>query len=253
MMKYNFVLPNLSINTAQLGKISDKITPLPADFSPSADDVMCGRGKKCYEHNERFRAIIDTKLEEYSAAPSKPEKSRIVSSVFDEITEKGQFVRMDTKTKRWVSVPEGQAREKISQGFRDCLTSQYRSSKDCRQQKRKQARQEMKSADSVVIQEPVAKKARSSSPPTVLKTSDALQQLLAFSRKMAGGKAAESPYVMEEQVPEPAESTSGALDLPFHPVQGDCFRASRRFCGSVTSIASIFDSEEFVALGALSA
>ena len=252
MMRYNFVLPNLSIKNTQLGKISDEVTPLPANFTPSSDDVMCGRGKKCYEHNERFRAIINTKLDEYSSAPSKPEKSRIVSSVFDEITCKGQFVRMDTKTKRWVAVPEGTAREKISQGFRDCLTDQYRSSKDCRQRKRKQAREELKSCEPLP-EERAAKKVRSDSPPTLVKTSDALQQLLAFSRQMSS-KSVEAPSCGQESTIEPVESFSESpLDLPFHPVQRDSFRASRRFCGSITSISSIFDSEEFVALGALSA
>ena len=248
-MRYNFVLPNLNIKSTQVGKISDDTNPLPEGFTPSADDVMCGRGKKCYEHNENFRATINTKLAEYSSAPSKPEKSRIVSSVFDEITSKGQFVRMDTKTKRWVKVPEGTAREKISQGFRDCLTDQYRSSKDCRQKKRKQAREELKSVEPI-SEVRAAKKPRSASPPTLLKTSDALQQLLAFSRQMSTNKP--SSPVVAPIAPEPVESRDISLELPFHPVPTDNFRASRRLCGSVTSISSIFDSEEFVAMGALS-
>lgn len=250
MMRYNFVLPNLSIKNNQLGKISDAATPLPETFTPSANDVMCGRGKKCYEHNEQFRAIINTKLAEYSSAPSKPEKSRIVSSVFDEITKDGHFIRKDTKTKGWVSVPEGTAREKISQGFRDCLTDQYRSSKDCRQKKRKQAREQLKSAEPVSARRP-AKKSRPASPPTLLKTSDALQQLLAFSRQMANKSGDEEP-----SMPEPVESSSmPALPMPdFHPVQSGTIRATRRMCGSITSISSIFDSsEEFMALTTLSA
>ena len=142
MNKYNFAFPNLTINSQMRRNPTDDVAPepLPEGFDPTNYHVICGRGKKCFDHNEHFRQLVATFLDEYSAAPSKPEKSRIVTCVFEKIGAKGGFVRKDTKSKGWVFVTEMAAREKISQAFRDCLTSQYQSSKDVRQQKRKQAR-----------------------------------------------------------------------------------------------------------------
>ena len=54
-------------------------------LSPSSTDVICGRGKKIFEHNLFFRAIVMTKLPEYKVAVSKAQKSAVVSSVFDEV------------------------------------------------------------------------------------------------------------------------------------------------------------------------
>ncbi|CAB9501377.1 Nitrilase family, member 2 [Seminavis robusta] len=186
-IKYSFALPKLiptGSNHSNKSSISDS-EAMPQGFAPTQDHVMCGRGKKCYEHNETFRTLVSTRLTEYSAAPSKPEKSRIVSSVFDEVNRRGGFVRQDSKTKVWYSVPEMTAREKISQAFRDCLTAQYKSSKDCRQKKRKQARDELRKSELQWDQAPATKRARPASPPTALKTSDALKQLLMFSKTIA--------------------------------------------------------------------
>jgi hypothetical protein len=182
-MKYHFALTNLiRTQSKSLVGVSE---PMPKEFCPTPNHVWCGRGKKCYEHNQAFRTLVDSHLEEYSAAPSKLEKSRIVTSVFDEVNRRGGFVRQDAKSKQWYSVPEMMAREKISQAFRDCLTMQYKSSKDCRQLKRKEARKELQKEELGLEEEPSFKKIRPSRPSTALSTNDALQQLLAFSQSIA--------------------------------------------------------------------
>ena len=192
MNKYSFAFPNLALSSQLRKNSTEESTPepMPEDFQPTIKYVICGRGKKSYDHNEHFRQLVSQRLDEYSAAPSKPEKSRIVTSVFERIGAEGGFIRRDTKIKRWVRVSEMAAREKISQAFRDCLTDQYQSSKDVRQRKRKQARAESKSCedvDTIVSRPPapLAKKARSSSPNTILKTSDALKKLLHFSKTIS--------------------------------------------------------------------
>lgn len=78
--------------------------------------VVCGRGKDVNEHpgNIHFQTILKNKLDEYSKAASKAEKSRIVSFVYDQIVSEGGFVRKDETG--WYTVKEMLAREKISQG-----------------------------------------------------------------------------------------------------------------------------------------
>ncbi|CAB9508617.1 Nitrilase family, member 2 [Seminavis robusta] len=99
------------------------------NFVPSEFHVICGRGKKVFEHcgNVRFRNIIMGHLDSYKAAPSKAQKSAVVSTIFDKLTQgEGAFVKQDTNTEGWFVVSESAAREKISQCFRDCLQDKFK-------------------------------------------------------------------------------------------------------------------------------
>lgn len=259
MSKYNFAFPNLALGSQLRRKttVDAAPEPMPEGFQPTSTYVICGRGKKSYDHNEHFRQLVATFLDEYSAAPSKPEKSRIVTCVFENICAKGGFVRKDTKSKRWMVVTEMAAREKISQAFRDCLTNQYQSSKDVRQQKRKQAREEHKCREandsdngSSFPTLPAAKRARPASPPTVLKTCDALKKLLQFSQTTARGNVSALPVLESKPAPlDPvvvpsAVPSSGDPFANFHPIQ-------HKRC-SFSEISLTFDSAEFTPLAALS-
>jgi hypothetical protein len=200
-MKYSFALTNLVARIPSQSKNPADNMPeaMPSAFCPTPNHVWCGRGNKCYEHNHAFRALVHTHLEAYSAAPSKLEKSRIVTSVFDDVTRRGGFVRRDSKSKLWHSVPEMMAREKISQAFRDCLTMQYKSSKDCRQLKRKQARTENKKVAIGLEKVPASKRLCPSRPSTTLTTGDALQQLLAFSQDIVKNTFLPSAHTQKEK------------------------------------------------------
>lgn len=91
--------------------------------------------------NERFRRIVQSKLEKYSAASSRPEKSEILSSIVSEVrlnSPDGGFVKQDTGTGKWFEVGDFLAREKTSQAFRDALHEDYRSSKKSKHEKRRQ-------------------------------------------------------------------------------------------------------------------
>ncbi|CAB9517741.1 Nitrilase family, member 2 [Seminavis robusta] len=101
---------------------------MPENFVPNEIHVICGRGKKIFEHkgNERFRNLIKEHLESYKAAHSKVQKTVIVSAVYDTQTEgEGAFVKHNFRTRRWVVVTEYAAREKISQCFRDYLQDKF--------------------------------------------------------------------------------------------------------------------------------
>lgn len=59
--------------------------------------------------NVSFRALINSRLEEYSEATSKLEKSSIVTSVLSEVRNKspsGGFIKMDKASGRWHEVSD---------------------------------------------------------------------------------------------------------------------------------------------------
>jgi len=105
-----------------------KFTPLPLDFVPSVEDVICGKGKKYFSHpgNQNFRSLVAARAEEYASA-SKLDRYFIVSSVVNEVCSPngknrvGGFVRKDTKTCRWVKLGSGAVRLKTSYAFWDAL------------------------------------------------------------------------------------------------------------------------------------
>lgn len=142
---------------------SSNMTPLPANFEPGPDDVICGRGKKCYNHvgNERFRLRVLTYLEEYSATKSKLEKSGVLSKVVDAVRQQspdGGFVKQDEKG-NWHEVGDFLAREKTSQSFRDALHDRYKSSNISKKKRRqdeqcKQAPSTPSGTRAITIQEP---------------------------------------------------------------------------------------------------
>jgi hypothetical protein len=142
--------------------LSHSVTLLPEGFTPGDDDVICGRGKKCYSHigNERFRQKVSAVLNAYSQAKSKLDKSNVLSSVVDQVrhaSPDGGFIKQ-TDDGRWADVGDFLARvseynwffpsyleqqqhtafltvsilsipqEKTSQAFRDALHEQYKSS-----------------------------------------------------------------------------------------------------------------------------
>ena len=121
---------------------------LPENFVPGENDVICGRGRKAFNHigNERFRQLVEKRLEEYSNAVAKLEKSYILSDIVCEVRQRspdGGFVKKDTNSGRWYEVGDFLAREKTSQAFRDALHDQYKSSNTAKK-KRRQAEQTQK-------------------------------------------------------------------------------------------------------------
>jgi hypothetical protein len=115
---------------------------LPADYQPTEDDVLCGRGFKRWKGNQRYRATVNSKVEEYAAAKCKSEKSWILVGIVASVREKnnptpGRFLRKCPETDRWYDVGDFLAKEKTSQYFRDALHDQYRSSGPSKYKRRK--------------------------------------------------------------------------------------------------------------------
>jgi len=78
-------------------------TPLPENYVLNEHDVLCGRGSTCYNHigNQRFRRLVQARLQDYSNATTKLEKSTIISSIVDQVrlnSGLGGFVKKDPLT-----------------------------------------------------------------------------------------------------------------------------------------------------------
>jgi hypothetical protein len=117
-----------------------RITFLAVDYTPTVHDVLCGRGYKTWTGNQAYRATVYSKLEEYSAAHTKLEKTAILCQIVNKVREKsidGGFIKKCPETRRWYEVGDFLAREKTSQYFRDALHEQYRSSGQSKYKRRK--------------------------------------------------------------------------------------------------------------------
>ena len=124
---------------------------LPAGYQPTDRTVICANKRKYFESkgNVRFRLVCNLHLKEYTAAPTKIEKSNVVSKVLkifrDECPDHGDaaFVSPASKSSldggvmRWYAVAERTAREKVGTYFRDCLADKYQSSAKNKIAKRK--------------------------------------------------------------------------------------------------------------------
>jgi hypothetical protein len=119
-------------------------TSLLPDFTPGEHDVICGRGRKAFNHigNGNFRKLVESRLAEYSHVTTKLEKSYMLSEIVLEVRQKspGGFVKRDTTNGHWYEVGDFLAREKTSQAFRDALHDIYKSSNKAKK-KRRQAEQ----------------------------------------------------------------------------------------------------------------
>mmetsp|Transcript_40888 Transcript_40888/g.97889 ORF Transcript_40888/g.97889 Transcript_40888/m.97889 type:complete len:194 (-) Transcript_40888:3434-4015(-) len=108
----------------------DAKTRLPESFSPTPYSVLIGRGKVCAEAtgNRRLKVIVSTFLDEYSKAPTRIEKSIIVSKIVDIVNDAspvGGFIKFEDGA--WWQVSDNMARERVGSLLRDCLSDQVRS------------------------------------------------------------------------------------------------------------------------------
>jgi hypothetical protein len=123
--------------------LSNVVTNLPADFVPSEQHIIIGRGRltKLHPGNRKFDMMVETTAMEYAAAPCKAEKGSILTRMVDEIHEAAPdagFVRKDPSTGQWTLVEEALARQTAAQAIRNALSHSYRSSKQFKSKRRLQ-------------------------------------------------------------------------------------------------------------------
>lgn len=101
---------------------------LSDDFVPGDYDVICGRGKVCFNHigNRRFRVTIAMNLKKYMESKSKLEKSLVVNSIVEQVRDaspNGGFVKRDPLTGNWFALGADASREKVGHAMRDAISS----------------------------------------------------------------------------------------------------------------------------------
>lgn len=97
---------------------------LPINFTPSASDILCGRGNVFSNHdgNRYFGRIIRANLKDYREASTRPEKIRVVDDILQEIRSSGvRFTKLDSETKRWYELNDVLAHQKIGHAIRDTI------------------------------------------------------------------------------------------------------------------------------------
>lgn len=97
---------------------NNQMIPLSDTFQPGPMDVICAKGKVALNHsgNQRFREMIRSRLEDYSNATSRLQKSFIVSEIVNAVRQAspcGGFIKQ--KDRRWYEVGDHIAREKTGQ------------------------------------------------------------------------------------------------------------------------------------------
>jgi hypothetical protein len=119
--KWNSALgiADLAASNAQALRCMDETRDLGPSYRPSDLDVICARGSRAFQHegNQRFRALVASKMDEYSSAATKLQKSMIVSQIVDDVRQNspnGGFVK-EEQNGRWFEVGDGSAREKAGQ------------------------------------------------------------------------------------------------------------------------------------------
>ncbi|CAB9530116.1 Nitrilase family, member 2 [Seminavis robusta] len=119
---------------------------LSDNYQPHEQDVLIGRGRLVENHkgNHRFKALIQAHLVAYYNAQTKATKTTIILRIFQDIKRTAQadggagFIKRESSSKRWFVIEDSAARISIAQAFRDALASEYKSSKQYKQQKRKE-------------------------------------------------------------------------------------------------------------------
>lgn len=87
-------------------------------------DVICGsRGSKdcviAHPGNERFRVIVEMKIEQFQKATTRLEKTQVVRQVVDMVRQsQGRFIRQDDTTGIWYDIGNIRAREKAGHALR---------------------------------------------------------------------------------------------------------------------------------------
>jgi hypothetical protein len=111
---------------------------LPENYDPGPLDVCSGRGKRNWNHagNAAFRNIVQGKVTDYMAAPTKNEKTNIVVEIVDQMRKSGYQFLKENPDGRWYDMGDREAREKVGHGLRDQVTAIKARNKQLQKQRR---------------------------------------------------------------------------------------------------------------------
>jgi hypothetical protein len=86
--------------------------PLPLDFVPSKDDILCGRGNDIYYHpgNLKLRTIVNRLVVDQKSVRQKAEKSHSINMVLSclqcDNTTRPRFVKRDLDAQRYYQLDD---------------------------------------------------------------------------------------------------------------------------------------------------
>jgi hypothetical protein len=113
-------IPNLRYQSSSIEYNSQ----LTGDYQPTANDVLCGRGKALARHpgNLRFAKTVRANLRLYSISKKRSDKTLVVAAVVSTLREQGvRFIKKDSKSTAYIVLSEEQAKEKAGHAIRDLL------------------------------------------------------------------------------------------------------------------------------------
>jgi hypothetical protein len=128
----NSLSPSMHCHSLTTGPAAHIQTKLPKDYVLGDNDVICGRGSRCFHHigNQRFRETVEQYLPKYMGTQCRHEKTSIICEVVKFIRQRspnGGFVKFEKSTNLYYGVGDFLVREKVSQAFRDASEA-YKSS-----------------------------------------------------------------------------------------------------------------------------
>jgi hypothetical protein len=91
------------------GLAAHNMKPLPDTYVLGEYDVICGRGRRCFNHigNQRFRKMVEDSLSKYAEASAKLDKTYIICEVVNWVRKNspnGGFVKKDPVNGRFFEV-----------------------------------------------------------------------------------------------------------------------------------------------------
>jgi len=196
-------------------QFNGQIRVLPKGWKPGENDVVVGRGKRCYDHsgNIKFRRLVNMMMQEYIRAKTRNEKSIIITALVDHvrrISPHGGFVKHNSATGQFYEVGDLAAREKTSQTFRDALHEHYASSN-----KSKRRRKQLRLAELLTERNDNYIETLERIPSLQLQLSTSEKMNFPFESSIAGGKG--STLLFDELLSRLSESCAN-LGNPFEPV-----------------------------------
>ena len=105
-------------------------TYMPPGYIPGEKDVLCGRGRTNAKHpgNKKFMQVIRSNLKLYTDAPSRMQKSVVVSSVVHFLLDAGlRFLKFDRNCDRYVELCSERTHDKVGHAIRDLLKANKKS------------------------------------------------------------------------------------------------------------------------------
>ena len=109
---------------------SSEMTARSTPVRPTANDVLCGRGRLYFSHpaNQHFREVVGHHVAEYEANPHRRDRSRLIHEVVRKfMNQQVRFLKYDKAQDYWYNAGWSAAKNKVSHGLRDALSTKNKS------------------------------------------------------------------------------------------------------------------------------